>query len=379
MPETERYSHRFRFDAEGGINESIPESDAFYTLNCLLGLSSLADEGFGGHPPGHIRDVFIGCCREVSNPKVRIYMFGMALWAGARLGIEPPGELIDRVNALLADPAAVMRLKAQDVGMLISGATAMAVREGGRWRAVAHDLAMHLQKDYFHPRTHLFSNQASGLRRPFSSFASQVYSTLAFYQFAEAFDADWALECAKKATATIIAKQGPRGEWGWFYYVPGGLVVDYYEIYSVHQHGMAPAFLHHAVTHDVPGARAALVKGFEWLFGGNEMKISMLRPAERMFYRSQVRKGELSSISGRAWRSAVNMVLHRDDAVERHGELVLREECRSYELGWILWSFGGRNDYPELTQRAEFAVPGAQSAEGRAAAMATSAGLMSGG
>ena len=31
-------------------------------------------------------------------------------------------------------------------------------------------------------------------------------------------------------------------------------------------------------------------------------------------------------------------------------------ECRPYEFGWLLWSFGGRSDYPELTQRAEFAA-----------------------
>jgi hypothetical protein len=29
---------------------------------------------------------------------------------------------------------------------------------------------------------------------------------------------------------------------------------------------------------------------------------------------------------------------------------------RSYEFGWLLWSFGGREDYPELTRRAEFAA-----------------------
>jgi hypothetical protein len=35
---------------------------------------------------------------------------------------------------------------------------------------------------------------------------------------------------------------------------------------------------------------------------------------------------------------------------------VLRKEFRSDELGRILWSFGGRSDYPELTERPEFAV-----------------------
>ena len=116
---------------------------------------------------------------------------------------------------------------------------------------------------------------------------------LALYHFGEAFDRDWAVDLANQAATQVIALQGPRGEWGWFYYVPRAQVVDFYEIYAVHQHGMAPAFLHHAVAHGVPGAREALVKGFQWLFGDNEMGVSMLRPGERMFYRSQVREGEL--------------------------------------------------------------------------------------
>ena len=32
----------------------------------------------------------------------------------------------------------------------------------------------------------------------------------------------------------------------------------------------------------------------------------------------------------------------------------LRLECRSYELGWILWSFGQRSDLPELTDNPAF-------------------------
>ena len=38
-------------------------------------------------------------------------------------------------------------------------------------------------------------------------------------------------------------------------------------------------------------------------------------------------------------------------------ELELRLECRSYELGWILWSFGQRSDFPELTHNEMFIEP----------------------
>jgi hypothetical protein len=279
---------------------------------------------------------------------------GMALWTGARLDIEPPGSLVDRVKALMSSPRALHRLTAQDVGMLASGAIAMALKGGGEWHAVAETLVIHLREKYHDPTSHIFYNQSIGYRRRFSSFASQVYSILALYQFGEAFAHDRAVSLANKAAERMITLQGPHGEWGWLYYVPQAQVVDFYEIYSVHQHGMAPAFLHHAVAHRVPEAREALIRGFLWLFHQNEMGVSMLRPDKQMFYRSQVRRGELHSARHRVRRGIVNAALRRGDRVGNHRGLALRNECRSYELGWILWSFGARSDYPELTQRTEF-------------------------
>jgi hypothetical protein len=350
-----RYSHRFRFDVPQPCNESIPESDAFYTLNVLLGLSQL--RGFPGCDYMDIKNTYYGCCDQLRSPRTRNYMLGMALWAGAHLGVEPPGWLIDQVIHIVATPRALHRSSAQDIGMLVSGTTAMAPKDsGGRWRSTADTLVSHLCDHYRDHVSHLFYNHSVGYRRHFSSFASQVYSMLALYQFGSAFDADWAIGLANQAAQRVIALQGPRGEWGWFYYVPRGLIVDFYEVYSVHQHGMAPAFLHHAVVHGVPGAREALVKGFRWLFGQNEIGVSMLRPNEQMFYRSQVRQGEFASPWQRVRRSVVNAVLGRSDAVRNHRGLALRQECRSYELGWILWSFAGRDDYAELTERSEFVV-----------------------
>ena len=357
MPEGGRYSHIFRLDAPPEtVNEAVPESDAFYTLNVLLGMSRLADDQTGDLPD--FRQTYDGCVREAANPRFRAYACGMALWAGVQLGIAPPALVTERVLAIAAERRERNRLTAQDVGMLVSGTTALAVAEGGIWRPVAETLIGHLRDHYYNPRTRLFYNEAVGLRRVFSSFASQVYSMLALYQYGEAFAAEWAVDIANDAAERIIGLQGDRGEWPWFYFVPGGHIADFYEVYSVHQHGMAPAFLHHAVAHGVPGAREALVRGFEWLFGENELGLSMLRPDLGMFYRSQLRVGKLDTAWPRVRRSIINAALRRDDAIERHDGLVLRNECRSYELGWILWSFGGREDYQELTDRPEFTAEG---------------------
>ena len=352
MPETGRYSHRYRFDIEPA-NESIPASDIFYTLNVLLGFSRLPEPVIRTNVDAAA--VFERCCRAAESAPLRVYGYGMALWAGAAYGIAPSGPLADRVRATLADDDALSRLTAQDLGILIAGLCAQSAASA-EWRLAADRTVTILRDRYHEPASRLFYNQPRGLRRSFSSFASQVYPLLALYRYGETFAQDWAIALADAAAASLIALQGPRGEWGWFYYVPQGRVVDFYEVYSVHQHSMAPAFLHHAVQHGVAGARQALVKGFKWLFGDNQMGVSMLRPTERLFYRSQVRQGEPDSAWRRGVRSVANAVLHRSDTVERHTGLALRRECRSYELGWILWSFGGRTDYPELTQRPEFSV-----------------------
>ena len=56
-----------------------------------------------------------------------------------------------------------------------------------------------------------------------------------------------AILAANACVTKLIALQGPQGEWPWFYAAGQGTVVDFYEVYSVHQHGMAPAILHHAI------------------------------------------------------------------------------------------------------------------------------------
>jgi hypothetical protein len=48
-------------------------------------------------------------------------------------------------------------------------------------------------------------------------------------------------------------------------------------------------------------------------------------------------------------------MLRREAILVNPAGLELRRECRSYELGWILWSFGQRSDLPELTHHEMFA------------------------
>ena len=171
------------------------------------------------------------------------------------------------------------------------------------------------------------------------------------------------LKSRMTCTRKLIARQGPNGEWPWFFDAASGLVVDFYEVYSVHQCGMAPAFLERAEQHGVSEARSAIIKGFNWILGQNQLAMPMLVPELHLTIRSQVRKGELYSKKWRVLRALGNSLLGREAGLIDPADLEIRRECRSYELGWILWSFGQRSDLPELThnemfiERSEKAIP----------------------
>src|SRR3954464_4828454 len=83
----------------------------------------------------------------------------------------------------------------------------------------------------------------------------------------------------------------------------------------------------------------------------------MLVPDLQLSIRSQVRKGELRTAKLRMLRALANAHLHRPVGRIDPAGLDVRLECRSYELGWILWSFGRRTDLEQLTHDPAFAVP----------------------
>jgi hypothetical protein len=117
---------------------------------------------------------------------------------------------------------------------------------------------------------------------------------------------------------------------------------------------MAPAFLEYAEQHGVSEARSAIVKGFNWILGQNQLAVPMLVRDLHLTIRSQVRRGELYSKKWRVLRALKNSILGREASLIDPTGLKLRRECRSYELGWILWSFGRRSDLPELTHNEMF-------------------------
>ena len=68
----------------------------------------------------------------------------------------------------------------------------------------------------------------------------------------------------------------------------------------------------------------------------------------------------LSSLADQAAIALANAHLHHPAGLIDPAGLDVRLECRSYELGWILWSFGRRTDLEQLTHDPAFAAPAAE-------------------
>jgi hypothetical protein len=348
MPEHGRWSHIHHLDGRDVPNESLPPSDVFYTLNVLLGMSRLNEI-----PKSiNVSEIFRRNVRQLTQMPVAKYAFGMALWAAAELNLDVPEDVVHDLNGLLAENN-WQDFRAQDLGMLLTGIVAQAGVGRKQWVHLAGPLFSFLRERY-HGESGLFFDAASGFRRRFASFATQTYLMIACYHYGEFAGNPAAIAMANACARKLIALQGPQGEWPWFFDAQQGRILDFYEIYSVHQYGMAPAWLECAERHDVREARAALIKGFNWIFGENQLGRSMLIPELQLSIRSQVRKGEMRTKGKRVLRAVRNASLGRSSGLIDPAKVGLRLECRSYELGWILWSFGKRTDLGQLAHHEVF-------------------------
>jgi len=348
MPDKVLFSFRYKTNDPGAPNQSNDAFDPFYTLNVLLGFSKL--EGMRTFAGVELTDIFSHACSELMKVPDKKYAFGTALWAGAELNFPLSDQIMREIRKLLDDPGSWEKLAAQDIGMLLSGCVAYGRRNGGEeWLNYARNLKDSILLRYCCGDSGLFYNNANGFRRRFASFATGTYLSLGLFHYGEWQNDQTCIDRALRCVSALMGHQGKNGEWPWFYHAPSGRVVDMYEVYSVHQDGMAPAILHHAVAHGLPGAKEALERGFEWILGKNQLGRSMLVADSSQILRSQLRKSDANSRRRRALRAIVNGMLGRSDGLVPADKISVRQECRSYHLGWVIWSFGGRDDYPELT------------------------------
>ena len=116
------WSHIYHLDGRKDPNEFLPQSDVFYTLNVLLGFSRLRQVPANIDVPR----MFEKNALQLLKLPVAKYSFGMALWAAAELNLEVPQEISQHIKSLLNDKKNWWNLRAQDLGMLLTGIIAQA-------------------------------------------------------------------------------------------------------------------------------------------------------------------------------------------------------------------------------------------------------------
>jgi hypothetical protein len=177
-------------------------------------------------------------------------------------------------------------------------------------------------------------------RRRFANFASQSYGLLALSAVArEALD-ERALPAARALGDRLLGLQLDDGGWPWLFDVERGTVVEPYEVYSVHQHAMAPmALLELAEVSRDERYREAAVRGLEWIHGRNELGLEMVDEESELIYRS-IRRKRPSDRIALYTRTLSSLVRKRNQSLG--GRIELNATCRPYELGWLLEAWCGR-------------------------------------
>jgi hypothetical protein len=273
---------------------------------------------------------------EIDSPEVTAGDLGLFLWAHARAGGAGGQDLMERLEASLADGDGLAAREGMELAWIVQGHALQAEERRERF-ADALEVLLANQA-----RSGLFYHSGTpGLRRRFPNFATEIYSVLALATVARLGLDERALPAARRAADVLLGLQLEDGGWPWLYDAETGRVVERYEIYSVHQHGMAPMALLELA--DVSGDEryaAAARRGLAWVHGRNEMRQNMVDPDAEMIYRSIRRRRPLDRLALYA-NTASARALGRT-AWTRSGAVELNATCRPYELGWLLEGWCGR-------------------------------------
>lgn len=319
--------------------EGTPRGESVrYSLIVLLGLLEANSNGF--EPALDLRDLRGAVDRALEQHDGGPGDIGLALWVESRADSGAAAGLVRRLSGSLDSQGGLGRLEGLELAWVIIG-LALATEHGVSGTEGLLRSALRQLIDGNQAASGLFRHFGSGPRRGLPNFATEIYSVLALTA-ARDFD-DRAVPSARRAADALLKLQLPDGGWPWLYHAERGCVVERYEIYSVHQHGMAPmALLRLSEAVGDPRYAEAARAGLGWLFGENELGAIMLDLDRETSVRSIRRRRPLDRLalySNTAATLAVGRPLSRLGHV-----LELNRTCRPYELGWLVEAWAGAGE-----------------------------------
>ncbi|WP_407443752.1 hypothetical protein [Rhodococcus sp. (in: high G+C Gram-positive bacteria)] len=189
-------------------------------------------------------------------------------------------------------------------------------------------------------------------RHHVGSFADQVYPLQALARTAAAVGDTDALEAANATASRICAVQGSAGQWWWHYdsrtRSAARSVVERYPVYSVHQHAMAPMALFDLRECGGDDHISAVESGVDWLFTHPESSADLVCDDRNVVWRKVGRREPrkaVRSLSAVTTAARPGLVLPGLDRAFPPGPV--DNECRPYELGWLLYAWHPGSDAGE--------------------------------
>ena len=313
-----------------------------YSILVLLGL--LRQSRHGGAPSVDIDGLHRTVVSHIDT--LGVGDLGLLLWAEARMGLPRSAQTMSRLDAASRSERALSALEGMESAWFVLGALEAHVSGVGRRdlfdRAYAHLLR---RRSPSSPLFHHILTRAR--RRVLPNFATEIYTLLALAETARHGLVAAAAADGRALADTLIALRLPDGGWPWLFHADKAVVVEPYEVYSVHQDAMAPMalFALSEAVGDKSYARAA-VEGFLWCFGRNELGFVFYDEPNRFMHRSIKRRGAAHSLN--LWANAAlggTLGLGLRTSV---GGVEINRTCRPYHLGWILEAWCGREHFRSL-------------------------------
>jgi hypothetical protein len=271
--------------------------------------------------------------------------FGLALWAEARRESDRTDQLIEETLSRVANDSALSTLPGMEIAWLVLG-LAHAAERNDRANVGLDRVLQHLRQTRLAPSGLAYHTAKSGLRRHLPNFATQIYTLLALTTAARTKRAPWAEPAAVELGGHLLRLQRPNGGWPWLFHADRAVVVEPYEIYSVHQDAMAPMALLELseLTGDDQYAAAARA-GLGWSTGDNELGVNLLDRDAAFAHRSIRRRAPFDRVVLGANTAAA--LAYSPLTWQRDTTLELNATCRPYHLGWILEAWSGREHLVE--------------------------------
>jgi hypothetical protein len=331
----------FCFERRVGEGEPIGRS-LRYTLMVELGLLRAQMSGY--KLPFEVDELESVVWREIDAPELTPGDLGLMLWADARQGGRRGAELAERLEAALAGAGGLPARVGMELGWIVAGLAHHVAAGGGDSgeRLLAEALDQLLVEN--RAPSQLFRHfGASGWRRRFPNFATQIYSVLALAVVARHELDGRALPAARATADRLLEFQLADGGWPWLFDAERGTVVERYEVYSVHQDAMAPMGL--LELSEASGEERyvqAVARGLRWIHGTNELGADVVDPERRIVLRSIRRRRGLDRFWLAAKTGASLVGLPTPPSTGRLTEL--NPTDRPYHFGWVLEAWCGREN-----------------------------------